>query len=278
MRLGIAGGVAGCVAAAGALPISLALGAPAVGAALGLAAALTVPVMPYVAGGMVVLYKRRQRRPIAIPGSTPLLVGHDWARRARFVPAAGDADVRLELHGAQRHNREDGFRRSSYETYASFTLTGADAMRAASQILAFVNGAGGSRRTVAGALGLLDVPASLTAASRSTFADLARATQRSEYRARWAGEPIGSLGELRPELRLALEMAAHEEQERRAMDGELAELERAWRTAEEIAAIADDLLLPASMDDQLAQLKGPNTARAGAASSPSSDSGSASNS
>ena len=39
--------------------------------------------------------------------------------------------------------------------------------------------------------------------------------------------------------RLALEMAAHEDSERRAMSGELAELEAAWREAEEIAEIAD---------------------------------------
>ena len=40
---------------------------------------------------------------------------------------------------------------------------------------------------------------------------------------------------------LALEMAANEDTERRAMEGELADLERAWREAEEIAAIADEL-------------------------------------
>jgi hypothetical protein len=42
--------------------------------------------------------------------------------------------------------------------------------------------------------------------------------------------------------RLALEMAAHEESERRALDGELAALEAAWRDADEIAMIADALL------------------------------------
>src|SRR5205823_719998 len=42
--------------------------------------------------------------------------------------------------------------------------------------------------------------------------------------------------------RLALEMAANEEIERRALHGELAALHEAWRQAEEIAAIADDLL------------------------------------
>jgi hypothetical protein len=44
----------------------------------------------------------------------------------------------------------------------------------------------------------------------------------------------------RPES-LALEMALHEATERRALEGELAVLEAAWREAEEIAAIADAL-------------------------------------
>jgi hypothetical protein len=42
---------------------------------------------------------------------------------------------------------------------------------------------------------------------------------------------------------LALEIALHEEQERRAMEGELAVLEAAWRDAEPIASIADRLAL-----------------------------------
>lgn len=51
------------------------------------------------------------------------------------------------------------------------------------------------------------------------------------------------LGALRldPAERLALEMAMHEEAERRALEGELALLATAWKEAEEIAAIADDL-------------------------------------
>ena len=49
--------------------------------------------------------------------------------------------------------------------------------------------------------------------------------------------------------RLALEMALHEESERRTLEGELAALEAAWREAEEIARIAD--VLP---DDPLKQL------------------------
>jgi hypothetical protein len=41
-------------------------------------------------------------------------------------------------------------------------------------------------------------------------------------------------------------LAIHEEQERRALAGELAALASAWKDAEEIAAIADDLLVPDS--------------------------------
>lgn len=49
---------------------------------------------------------------------------------------------------------------------------------------------------------------------------------------------------LGPIERLALEMAVHEENERRALEGELAVLEAAWRDAEQIAAICDDDLTP----------------------------------
>jgi hypothetical protein len=49
---------------------------------------------------------------------------------------------------------------------------------------------------------------------------------------------------LSPTERLALEMAVHEESERRAMEGELAVLQSAWRDAELIAQICDDDLTP----------------------------------
>jgi hypothetical protein len=51
-------------------------------------------------------------------------------------------------------------------------------------------------------------------------------------------------------------MALHEAQERRALEGELAALEQAWREAEEIAAIADGLLLPARVHQVLDRLWG----------------------
>ena len=69
--------------------------------------------------------------------------------------------------------------------------------------------------------------------------------------ARWNLTPLEERWEARfePEtgpppnrlVSLALEMALHEETERRALDGELAMLTAMWREAEEIAAIADRL-------------------------------------
>jgi hypothetical protein len=49
-------------------------------------------------------------------------------------------------------------------------------------------------------------------------------------------------------------MAVHEASEQRAIDGDLAPLEAAWREAEEIAAIADDMFLPESAQN-LSRLK-----------------------
>jgi hypothetical protein len=55
---------------------------------------------------------------------------------------------------------------------------------------------------------------------------------------------MGAVAALPTATRLALEMALHEESERRALEGELQILEDAWRQAEEIASISDDLVLP----------------------------------
>ena len=66
----------------------------------------------------------------------------------------------------------------------------------------------------------------------------------------------GALARMRYVDRLALEIALHEETERRAMEGELQTLEEAWREAEQIAAIADHLLLPASVDRFIERARG----------------------
>ncbi|UCD24317.1 MAG: hypothetical protein JSW51_15060 [Gemmatimonadota bacterium] len=49
--------------------------------------------------------------------------------------------------------------------------------------------------------------------------------------------------------KLAIEMAVHEESERRALAGELLMLENAWREAEEIASIADNMFVPKETEE-----------------------------
>jgi hypothetical protein len=62
---------------------------------------------------------------------------------------------------------------------------------------------------------------------------------------------MGLVQKLPHPTRLALEMALHEEQERRALEGELKALEAAWKAAEEIAEISDNLLLPEGTEEFL---------------------------
>jgi hypothetical protein len=57
------------------------------------------------------------------------------------------------------------------------------------------------------------------------------------------------------EVRLAIEMAANEENERFALEGEMALLELDWKEAEEIAAIADSLLIPPEVEEQLQRMR-----------------------
>ena len=71
----------------------------------------------------------------------------------------------------------------------------------------------------------------------------------------WHGVP-GWIHRMPKPTRLAIEMAVHEEDERRALEGELWRLERAWRDAEEIAAISDSLLLPKHAEKFLADQRG----------------------
>jgi hypothetical protein len=116
-------------------------------------------------------------------------------------------------------------------------LSGEAAERGAAYILPAINWAGAEKSEVEHAVRLIEDsqrPASEFVHEVATRAGVGRRLQ-----------------ELPSASRLALEMASHEEIERRAMEGELALLETAWRQAEEIAKIADNLLVPPSVDEFL---------------------------
>ena len=136
---------------------------------------------------------------------------------------------------------------------------GREAEKVASIVIPKVNRFGGSKQSVAAAVAEIE-------REGGPEAYLDRLTQMSSAWTRKPGE-VGrrrrmsnlefknGLFGLPAAHRLALEMALHEESERRAMHGELAELENAWRAAEEIAAISDSLLVSPDVDNTLARIK-----------------------
>ena len=120
---------------------------------------------------------------------------------------------------------------------ATIHLTGEQAERAVGYVLPAINWAGAERHEVQEAVQLIE---ETRKAPVEFVHDVAR---RAGVGRRLQDMPSAA--------RLALEMASHEESERRAMQGELALLEAAWRQAEEIAKIADNLLVPESVDEFL---------------------------
>jgi hypothetical protein len=139
-------------------------------------------------------------------------------------------------------------------------VRGADRLRVAGLLLPAVNQFGAGARVTRHALALLEKHGSpealFTAEAREWEGTRMGYRDAPGGRVEYIAEgPRGFLTRLEPAHRLALEMAAHEESERQALGGELALLEQAWRAAEEIAAIADSLLVPDSVREAEKRLK-----------------------
>lgn len=141
-------------------------------------------------------------------------------------------------------------------------FTGREAERIAGIVVPKVNRFGGNKAAVADAVATIEAHGGPDAfledlaASRRLESTLLRTARVSRWRSRKDEFRKHGLFALPAPQRLALEMALHEEAERRAMEGELALLEQAWRDAEEVAAIADNLLVPESVTDSLRRMKG----------------------
>ncbi|HEY2025376.1 MAG TPA: hypothetical protein VGG78_00120 [Gemmatimonadaceae bacterium] len=130
-------------------------------------------------------------------------------------------------------------------------LRGDDAIRAAGALLPRMNQRGGSANDVQRAVEYLEEAATPEQLYRHAAGMIAKRGSKGFGPAR--GSDL--LKNLPVAGRLALEMASHEDVERRALEGELHVLEEAWRQAEEIAGIADDMFVPESVDTELARLK-----------------------
>ena len=182
------------------------------------------------------------------PDGNLLLVRRHQVKDTLMLPPNGREPWGLRI--AHRTARDPQVRWWQYDAESEKSvLRGEDAMRAASQLLPHLNQKGASARVVKDAVKLAtendDPIATFNAAARE-------AAKHVDWNS-W-GES-GKLSKVPAQIRLALEMVSHEDSERRALEGELYLLEAAWKEAEEIAGISDDLFLPAEISTKLGELK-----------------------
>ncbi len=243
-RLARTGAAAGVVALAGGAFV--AAGPPAAVLALFAAGGLTLGMVKAMLGESSPLAQRW----------VPDGAGHELLVTPNDLPsvrlaAGGEGGWTLKVpYNARRLATDAPFRAIiNRPSVAEATLHGAAGLEVARRLLPLANGRGASAAGVREAVRTLE--------SLGPGADaFARAASRvREWSARQTFGDSGSLVHLPAEARLALEMAAHEERERAALEGELAALERAWQDAERIAAIADDLAVPDGVRHGLERLR-----------------------
>jgi hypothetical protein len=120
---------------------------------------------------------------------------------------------------------------------ANTKLHGVAAMSALARLLPALNRSGGTKRAVEQAV--------QTVESARSPGELLRVASNAKRRF-WtgAGDTQNALATYSTPMRLALEMALHEDDERRAMAGELGALYARWEEAERVAKITDGELTP----------------------------------
>jgi hypothetical protein len=189
----------------------------------------------------VVTQERRKCEPLLripgtdLPDGEPFLVRADMIRTSRLLPGEVDGEIRMELI-------DPGVR-------APFTTTrkrlpkkvvvgDAHARRVLRRGSVRLNQAGASSVQLQGAVDALERAGgtqefvhTLAREGRTLIVDPTSASTEKRHRVLSRAEA------------LALEIALGEDEERRALQGDLTVLEAAWREAEEIAALADRLAL-----------------------------------
>lgn len=199
-----------------------------VGAALGLgAAAATAVSMPVAVGTSILalfpsyLVGRAQRARSILP-------------KVRIPFEAGEilsvSTLHMQLHALRRDDSEAGWELEVAHAEGTACLTGPTAVQALTHLMPTLNRAGASRHALKDAVSEIQQVGD----PRQFFASVPQ-----EYR-----PDANRLARLPHEVRLAVEIAANEDNERHALEGDLDLLERAWREAEYIASIADDLIVP----------------------------------
>lgn len=212
-----------------------------------------------LAVAVALLRKRRTVAQIKVDDGERILLTQAHVETLRVVPDEDEPDgwyLRIRRPPPGSGNR--WFRAKDPE----LVVRGAEAARVAAKLLPRVNHTGGRRATVAEAVALLDRAGSAAAVfRRASRYDLDAKRLRRFGRfdeVESEGVQPSTLSEFAKApapIRLAVEMAAHEDQERQVMAGELEELTSQWKEAEEIAAISDDLTLPPALLERLDRLR-----------------------
>ena len=184
------------------------------------------------------LYQRR-RTAIRIPGRNGPggFMTRAQVRKARILTrSAGTWSLEIDVFERSRAGFATGFTGSTIE------VDGAEAINALGYLMPGVNASGGGRRHVRGAVELVEEwpDVNQLMAVRPGVSQMDRRRPRADL-----------IRYLDVRMRLALEMAAHEASERTALAGELKLLEREWRKAEELAAIADNLAVSDEVRERL---------------------------
>lgn len=211
----------------------------------------------------------------------PIQVQRRHLYTSRLVPGP---DGRWALHAYHVDGwGKDGGRRRSHPVEAASIHTlhdphqkkliveGDDALRLASKLMAHANRRGGKKNVIRSAVERIEdaghPDAFLPIAARLAEDDYRRSDKPRDLSAKQLKrlhKPLpGSLAGLPDDVRLAVEMATQEQNEREALEGELKALEAMWQQAEEIAGIADNLFVPESVEDFIEREKAGTTGTGG---------------
>ncbi len=156
-----------------------------------------------------------------------------------------------------KHSRPE-WKSHTFEALDPVTvISGERARLLATQLLPRINRIGGRRSTVAEAVEVLERAGDPDSVFRLAGAPRATAQGWKRIEEEWFESPdhAQTVRNVAAPIRLAVEMAAHEEQERLLLQGELRVIEDQWREAEEVAAIADELTVSPAILRQLERLR-----------------------
>lgn len=174
----------------------------------------------------------------------PIVVMRPHAKHARLIWAPEDSlGWQLQVPRLVGTPSRMGWYGLAQPGDPTSVLAGTAALEMARSVFAEVNRSGGRARAVEDAVRSIEEHGS----PETLLRDVALRSVDSDASSWLGAQPV--------ETRLALEMAANEETERRALQGELQALEARWKDAEEIAAIADTLTLPQQIVQRLDRMR-----------------------